>query len=159
MSSSPWRPRRNPTTLPPAAERPARRRRSQWLWDRCEERALMSLIVGDTTSIEPGSGTGNAVFTVLLDHRSSQPVQVEYGTADGTAKAGVDYQAVGGALNFHPGDTTRTITVPIVGGASAKPQESFTVNLSSPSNAAIADGHGTGTISTASTPTPTPTPT
>ena len=39
-------------------------------------------------------------FTVTLSNPSYQPVTVDYATADGTARAGSDYTAVGGTLTF-----------------------------------------------------------
>ena len=74
------------------------------------------------------------------------PVTVDYATADGTATAGSDYQAATGTLTFAPGETSKTITVLVNGDRLAEPNETFVVNLSSPTNATIADGQGVGTI-------------
>jgi hypothetical protein len=49
-------------------------------------------------------------------------------------------------LTFAPGETTKTITVPIIGDRLPEPNETFAVNLSGPTNAIIADGQGVGTI-------------
>jgi len=40
-------------------------------------------------------------------------VNVDYTTKDGTAKAGVDYTAASGKLSFAPGETERTISIPL----------------------------------------------
>jgi Calx-beta domain len=73
-------------------------------------------------------------------------VTVQYATADGGATAGSDYQAVGGTLTFAPGETSKTITVPVNGDRLPEPNETFFVNLGNATNATIADGQGVGTI-------------
>jgi hypothetical protein len=71
---------------------------------------------------------------------------VDFFTAAGTATAGADFTPVNGTLTFTPGQTAKTITVPVNGDALFEPDETFFVNLSNPSNATIADAQGTGTI-------------
>jgi len=105
-----------------------------------------SLKIGDATVMEGNTGTALAVFTVTLSAPSAQPVTVQYATATGTATAGSDYQARSGTLTIPAGQTTGTITVPIIGDRLPEPNEAFAVNLSSPTNATIADGQGVGTI-------------
>jgi Protein of unknown function (DUF4038)/Calx-beta domain/Putative collagen-binding domain of a collagenase/IPT/TIG domain len=60
------------------------------------------------------------------------PVTVDFATADGTAVAGVDYDATAGTFTFAIGDTSKTIVVPVhftpAGG-----NKTFTVTLSNPS--------------------------
>jgi hypothetical protein len=74
-------------------------------------------------------------------------VTVNYDTANATATAPGDYtQASSQTLDFFIGETTRTITVPVNGDTTDEPDETFKVNLSSPSNATISDGKGIGTI-------------
>ena len=43
-------------------------------------------------------------FAVTLDEAQGGAVSVRYATADGTARAGADYEAVSGALRFEPGE-------------------------------------------------------
>ena len=77
---------------------------------------------------------------------SSQTVTVSYATADGTATAGSDYVAQTGNLSFAPGETARTISVTVNGDTRIERDETFLVNLSSPSGATIADAQGRATI-------------
>jgi hypothetical protein len=49
-------------------------------------------------------------------------------------------------LAFAPGETSKTVTVLVNGDRLAEPNETFVVNLSSPTNATVADGQGLGTI-------------
>ena len=59
----------------------------------------------------------------------------------------VDYAARELAtLTFAAGETSKTITVNVKGDTTIEPDETFFVNLSSPTNAVITDGQGVGTI-------------
>jgi hypothetical protein len=104
------------------------------------------LRIGDVTVVEGNAGTLAATFTVTLNNGLVQPITVAYATGNGTATAGSDYQAASGTLTFAPGETTKTITVPIIGDQLPEPNETYVVNLSGPTNATIADGQGVGTI-------------
>jgi hypothetical protein len=57
-----------------------------------------------------------------------------------------DYVGASGTLTFAPGVTSQTVNVAVVGDTVAEPDETFFVNLSSPTNATIADGQAVGTI-------------
>src|SRR5690606_35996465 len=89
---------------------------------------------------------GTATFTVTLSAASGRSVSVNYATSNGTATAGSDYTATSGTLTFTPGQTTKTITVPIANDTQPESSETFTVTLSGASNATIADATGIGTI-------------
>jgi hypothetical protein len=105
-----------------------------------------ALRVGDVTVTEGDTGTTRATFTVSLDHAATSTVTGHVATADGTATAPADYRALAADLQFPPGVTSRPVTVDIAGDLTGEPAETFTVNLSNPVNATIADGQGTGTI-------------
>lgn len=107
---------------------------------------LPSLSINDVTVVEGNSGTTNAVFTVTLSAASGQTVSVNYATADGTAIQPADYTSASGTLTFTPGQTTRTITVPVAGETVPEANETYFVNLSGAVNATIADNQGLGTI-------------
>jgi len=105
-----------------------------------------TLSINDVSLTEGNSGTKNATFTVNLSDASTQSVSVNYATANDTAIAGSDYTAKSGTLNFSPGQTSKTFTVPIIGDTLDEANETFKVNLSQANNATIADGQGVGTI-------------
>ena len=105
-----------------------------------------ALSVNDATVTEPDTGTVNATFTVSLTAASSRSITVDYATANGTATAPADYTAGSGTLTFTPGQTSKTVTVPVVGDLLDEANETFFVNLTNPSNATIADAQGLGTI-------------
>ena len=113
-----------------------------------------SLSINNVTVTEGDTGTTNANFTVTLSAASGRTVTVNYATADGTATvADGDYLATSGTLTFAPGETTKTITVEVLGHASGGSSiysgydETFYVNLSGASgNALVVDSQGVGTI-------------
>jgi T1SS-143 domain-containing protein len=102
-----------------------------------------SLFVND---ISVNEDAGTATFTVTLSNPSASPVTVGYSTADGTAVAPGDYTAGSGTLTFAPGVTSQTVTVPIANDTLDEADETFTVTLSAPTNATLADATGIGTI-------------
>ena len=85
-------------------------------------------------------------FAVTLDRSSTLTVTVDYATSNGTATAGHDYTATSGTLTFNPGETAKTITVPLLNDAIDDGGETMTLTLSNADNARIADGTATGTI-------------
>ena len=93
-----------------------------------------------------GESAGNMTFTVSMSVPSSREVTVNYATADATATVGVDYEARSGKLTFSPGQTAKTVTVPIKQDALDEEDETFTITLSGVSNATIEDNEATGTI-------------
>ena len=110
---------------------------------------LPELSIGDA-SVAAGTGGGSVRFGVRLAPASASTVTVAYATQDGTAKAGVDYTAASGTLTFAAGATAATIEVAILGEADDQDPKTFSVTLSDPSGARLADaGAGataTGTI-------------
>lgn len=108
--------------------------------------ALPSLAISDVTVAEGNAGTTDAILTVALDAPSALPVTVHYATADGTGMAGSDYTSSQGTLTFAPGVTSQTITIGVAGDTIYEGDETFRVELTTPSGATIADGTGVGTI-------------
>jgi hypothetical protein len=96
--------------------------------------------------VEGNSGAINAVFTVSIVGAHSGSVSVGYSTADNTATAGADYTATSGTLTFGPGESTKTIPVPVKGDMLDENDEQFTVNLSNAAGGVITDSQGIGTI-------------
>ena len=101
----------------------------------------------DATIAEGDSGTATVDVPVTLDNPSSSTVTIAFETQDGTATAGSDYSATSGTLTFSAGEQSKVVSVPVSGDTVLEPDETFTVKLSSPSGASIADDTGTVTIS------------
>ncbi|HEV7377640.1 MAG TPA: Calx-beta domain-containing protein [Pyrinomonadaceae bacterium] len=117
-----------------------------------------TISINDVAVTEGNTGTTDAIFTVSLSAVSNSTVTVKYDTADGTATtANSDYQSKSGTLTFAPGESSKTISVAVNGDTSVEPDETFSVNLSAPTNATIADAQGIGTIRNDDVPPPPPT--
>ncbi len=107
----------------------------------------VSISIGNVTVTEGNLGTLNAVFTVTLSAVSGSTVTVDFATADGSATAPADYGATSGTVTFAPGEVAKQIIVSIVGETIVETNETFSVNLSNPTNATISgSGFGLGTI-------------
>jgi CSLREA domain-containing protein len=107
-----------------------------------------SFTINDVTHLEGNSGTTDYVFTVTKSATNTAvDAKVDYATADGTATQPSDYTAIPATtLTFAPGETTKQFTVSVNGDTTTEPDETFTVQLSNPFDATIADPSGLGTI-------------
>jgi len=108
-----------------------------------------ALSISDAVPVAEGdSGTTGADFTITLSPASGSPVTVQADTADGTATlADGDYvQVLGQTVVFNPGETSKIVTVNIIGDSQIELDETFSLNLSNPIGATILDGAGLGTI-------------
>jgi hypothetical protein len=101
--------------------------------------------IADATVVEGNAGATLA-FQVTLSKASKKAASVQYATANGSASSPADYASATGNLTFAAGEKSKTIAVSIVGELNYEPDETFTVMLSSPVNATVADASATGTI-------------
>ena len=107
-------------------------------------RGRVAVSVADARVREAAGATLD--FAVSLSRAASRPVSVTWATADGTATAGSDYRAGQGKLRFAPGETEKTIPVPVLDDAHDEGEETMRLRLTAASGAVIADGVATGTI-------------
>ena len=106
-----------------------------------------TLTIDDVTVTEGTGNTVYAVFTIRLSAVSGQNVIVKYAVAKGTATTPQDYRHTPQPLTIVAGATTGTISVAIQGDTLDEPDsETFFVNLTSATNATIADNQGIGRI-------------
>jgi chitinase len=92
-----------------------------------------------------GGSTAYATFEVKLSAAAATAVTVDYHTASGTASA-ADFAAATGTVTFAAGETTKIIRIAILGDTVDEANEAFSIILSNPVQATIADGKGVGTI-------------
>src|SRR5207249_2595082 len=108
--------------------------------------AQPAISINDISANEGNSGTTPFTFTVSLSNPSYTNVTVNFATANGTATAPSDYTATNGIVTIAAGQTNASLTVYVNGDITFESNETFFVNLSSPTNATIADNQGQATI-------------
>ena len=119
-----------------------------WSTGNCSRRFSTTLppqlSVSDAQATE---GTdGSLDFVVTLAPAAVGRVTVDYATSDGTATSGNDYTAKEGTLTFMAGETTKTITVPIIDDTVEDDGETVNLVLSNPSGAELDRSEAVGTI-------------
>lgn len=104
---------------------------------------ILSFVPSTVTAREDGA----AVEVVV--HRAGTgagTVSIEVQTQDLTATAGSDYSATSSVLTFSPGQTRRSVSVPLLDDAVTEGEESFRVALQSPSTGAVLGGPSALTV-------------
>jgi hypothetical protein len=89
---------------------------------------------------------GSVTLTVERTGGSYGAASVAYATSGGTAGSGVDFSAQSGVVQFANGQTSRTISIPIINDSSDEPDESFTVTLSNPAGGPQVIGNPAATV-------------
>jgi hypothetical protein len=102
------------------------------------------------------SGEVAATFDVTLTEPGAREIRVAFATADGTARAGVDYTATSGTVAFPAGSTHETVAVPVRPQPVARPDRTFLARLSLPENATVDRAEGLATIAGRSVPNQPP---
>ena len=109
-----------------------------------DDEGLPSLSVQNLTH---PTENNQASVIINLNSASALPVSVSYTTNDGTAVAGNDYTFDNGTLTFTPGETSKSVSIPITADTIDEENETFSLDLSSPTNAVLGTASGTVTIS------------
>ncbi len=91
--------------------------------------------------IDPAQST--ATFTVTLNPSSATSVSVQFSTMDGSAVSGVDYAGLSQQVAFSPGETEKTVVVPLLSPIAGN---KFYGQLSSPSGAPLWISQGSATF-------------
>lgn len=104
---------------------------------------LMALGVGGQQSLSTNltfvkESDGVATLTVKRTGGVGS-ASVDYATANGGAMAPLDYTAKSGTVTFGPGETTKTITIPLVNDTVFEQPEAFSVTLSNPKLGSLGD--------------------
>jgi len=108
-----------------------------------------AIAIADVAVLERDSGTNDVTFLLTLTPSSTNTVQVNFSTANGTAIGSgstADYVPRSGAATFAPGMTNLQITVGVRGDRVFENDETFLINLTTPVNGMIGDGQATATI-------------
>ncbi len=107
---------------------------------------LPELTIEDASVDEGSVGQAQLIFDVRLSFPSLEPISVEFSTFSGSAEVGLDFLATNGVLIIPPGQTNGSFAVLVVGDAFDEDDESLFVELSSPTNATLANSSVFGTI-------------
>ncbi len=101
------------------------------------------ILLGDREVTEGNSGEISVDLPVSLSEPTSEPVTVGWETVlqdvDELATSGVDYLAGAGTVVFAPGETSKTVTLTVLGDAIAEPSEDVLVVFLEPSENATVD--------------------
>ena len=120
-----------------------------------DDDAPPTISIGSATVAEGDTGSADLTYTVTLSTASGRAITVGYeDEGSGTATSGTDYTAITAvSLTFAEDETTKDLTVAVLGDALDEPDETVLVQLKDPANASLATATGTGTI-TDDDPTP-----
>lgn len=105
----------------------------------------LQVSINDATATE---GQGGLNFTISLSRATDKDFAVVVSTLnDDTATAGTDFAALSArTITIPAGQSTASVTIPILDDALFEPDESVHVHLSAPSMGIVGDGDGRGVI-------------
>lgn len=106
---------------------------------------LPELTIDDPVVLENADGAV-CQFTVQMSDTMTRTVTVDFSTADGSAMAGDDYEAVQQTLEFAPGETVKTISVALIDDEVPEDEELFYGTLSNADGATITTASDAATI-------------
>ncbi|WP_027159848.1 autotransporter family protein [Methylobacter luteus] len=90
----------------------------------------------DSATYSVNENAGLVTVSATRSNGSGGSVTVDYNANGGTAIAGQDFDAVSGTLSWADGESgTKSIDIPINVDALTEPDETFTIDLSNPTNA------------------------
>jgi Tol biopolymer transport system component len=111
-------------------------------------------LAGSTTPVSEATGT--VTLTVTLSQTTVlAPVQVKLDAGGGSATRGVDYTFEPQTLNFEPGTTSQSVTVPLLKDTLVEGNETIIFTLSDPSNGTVGAGAVTLTLTDPDSDDPT----
>ncbi len=100
-----------------------------------------------SVSVDDSATEGSSMtFTIRLSATTGQQVTVDYATSSGTATSGTDFTAKSGTLTFAAGTTSQRVSVSTTEDSTDEEDETFTLTLSSPTNATLGNATARGTI-------------
>ena len=94
-----------------------------------------SLSIADAATLDESAAI--QTLTVSLSPASSSVVTVDYALSGGTATSGTDFAFASGTLSFAAGDTSKTISVPVIQDSDVEGDETVIIGLSNPTGGAV----------------------
>ncbi|HUQ64230.1 MAG TPA: Calx-beta domain-containing protein, partial [Acidimicrobiales bacterium] len=96
---------------------------------------------------EGNSGTTAATFTITRSGNTNGETKVKYATKTAPSASANDFAAVPlTEVTFAPGETTKTVTVDVIGDTVKEKNERFSLALSGAVGATFQDATGTALI-------------
>lgn len=93
--------------------------------------AQMPTLLSSSSNVWEGDTATNEIqIPVSLSSPSGANITLHFATADGTARAGEDYESQSGDLIFAPGETTKVLHLIVHGDRVPEPEEKFSVLFS-----------------------------
>lgn len=105
---------------------------------------VMNIANGSVAEGNAGTSVGSTVVT--LSPAPTGTVTVNYTVSGGTATPGVDFTPASGVLNFAPGETSKPVSISVIGDYLDEPDETVLVQLSNPFGARAGTMSATLTI-------------
>lgn len=98
--------------------------------------------------VDEAAGAARFVVTLGRDRgtAATAPVSVDVATRDGSATAGADYTAVNTTLSFAPGETAKTVVVPLLNDTLAEGAETFMLQLGNAQGGILGRSEATATV-------------
>ncbi len=103
-----------------------------------------TLSINDVTTSDESSA--NATFTVTINGQLPEDITVDYATSDVSATAGSDYTSTSGSLSISKGDTSASISVPVLDDSIYEGDETATITLSNISDSSVRFLAAVGTL-------------
>jgi uncharacterized repeat protein (TIGR01451 family) len=89
------------------------------------------------SSYQVAENGGSVAITITRTNGTLGPVTVDYTTIDGTAKSGINYQGSTSGIVFADGETSATITIPVIDDGVVTPNLNFFFAITSVNDGAI----------------------
>jgi CSLREA domain-containing protein len=113
----------------------------------CSANGATGLVQFGATTVSVREDLSTLTIPVNRVGGSSGPLTVNFATANNTAIAGQDYTAVSGTFTFVDGETSKTISLPIINDNVDEGSETMFVTLSSPASPDVVGAMGVVVVS------------
>ena len=101
------------------------------------ETTILSEVKFSSAAYTKAENGGSVDIEIKLNRPAVGNERVSYATTNGTATSGSDYTSESGSMSFPMGETTRIINLTIKEDSTVEGSETFSVTLSSPTNAVL----------------------
>ena len=95
------------------------------------------VVTFDQPSYTVSEAGTNEIINIIRTNGVTGNISVLFATSNGTATAGINYEPVSQELNFSDGQTSQSVTIPIIQQAIAMPDTTVFLTLSNPTNTTI----------------------